>query len=135
MNKNKSGSPRKRTKAYVPKMGPRNKAPSKYVRGITENGKFIATAMEEHSVAGSWKDYVLFVGDQMLDAWGTYSIARVSSAESTGEPATKTVALLHKRRLALAIGPHAAARFWNCKLKRRTNHGAKANNAGRQAKS
>ncbi len=86
-------------------------------RGVTVLGKRIATFMAEGKVRGNVKDYVLFVGDQMIDNWGQYTIRR--TAEGAG-----LMALVHKRDLHKVIGAEAAARFWHRRLGKRTNYGA-----------
>ncbi len=127
-SKRKAGSATKRSKKHEPKDKPEVQVADP--RAITPNGRFIHKAMEEHKSPGSWRDYVLFVGDQMLDAWGTFNLVRVD--KDGNAVATSTVALLHKRHLRIAIGAVPAARFWNDKLKRRTNHGAKDFHKGKQ---
>ncbi len=127
----KAGSPPKRSKKHEPK-GKSEAEAQDDPRGITPNGCFIHEAMKEHKSPGSWKDYVLFVGDQMLEAWGTFNIIRM---DEDGKPVQgSTIALLHKRDLHVAIGPRQAAKFWSKKLRRRTNHGASAFHKGSQAR-
>lgn len=88
---------------------------------LTPNGHQILAFMQRAGVRGNWKDYVLFVGVQMLDAWGTYQFKR-SEQPADGLPAD-TVGVLHKRKLHRVIPDDAAALFWNRRLGRRTNYG------------
>ena len=91
--------------------------PTFVARGATKLGSRIAVFMEENNVRGNVKDYVLFVGDQMIDNWGQYTIRRPADG-------VELVALVHKRDLHKIIGAEAAARFWYRRLGKRTNHGA-----------
>ncbi len=125
----KSGSARKRSKK---RQNQPVVEPEATPRAITPNGQFILTAMKEHKSPGTWRDYVLFVGDQMLDAWGSYNIVRVD--EDGKSVASSTVALLHKKHLHVAIGEGPAARFWWKKLGRRSNYGSKHFHQGRQVR-
>ena len=128
MAKSKSGSAKKRSKKYATKSV---KPVTPPMRAITPMGMFIHRAMAEHKSPGSWRDYVLFVGDEMLEAWGKYNIIRMGD---DGKPAQVTpLALLHKRNLHEAIGDVPAARFWDRKLNRRTNHGLREFYRGKQA--
>lgn len=86
--------------------------------GTTVNGAKIFKLMEHHKVKGNFRDHVVFVGDQMLDNYGTYTVKRET------QPGQPTVALVHKQHLKHLIGEEAAARFWNEALGRRTNHGS-----------
>ena len=86
-------------------------------RGLTNWGQKIWSFMNDHKVKGNFRDFVLFVGDQMYDNSGQYTVRREQSAE--GEAAY--VALLHKQKLHQVIGEKAAEKFWNSKLKKRNN--------------
>lgn len=91
--------------------------PAKPVRGLTRHGKRVLDFMEGSKIKGNFRDYVLFVGDQMIDAWGQYTIRRQASEAAA-------VALVHKRELHKIIGTDNAQRFWHQKLGKRTSHGA-----------
>jgi len=87
-------------------------------QGLTKNGERIFNTMRDNKVKGNWKDWVLFVGDQMIDRYGTYTITR-------GEDAPPDViALVHKSKLAKILGEKFGGMFWDAQWKRRTNHGA-----------
>ena len=43
-------------------------------RGLSPNGKRIYETMRSNNVRGNWKDYVLFVGPQMIERYNTYTI-------------------------------------------------------------
>jgi len=60
---------------------------------ITPNGIRIYRAMSENGVKGSWKDWVLFVGDMMVERYGTFQVKRLggpppSDGTPTGQPST-----------------------------------------------
>jgi hypothetical protein len=90
-------------------------------RGLTPHGKRLMAFMADSKVKGNFKDYALFVGDQMIDAWGQYTIRR--QAPEGSEPAP--VVLVHKRDLWKIIGDDNAKRFWHRRIGKRTSYGAK----------
>lgn len=90
----------------------------RWPRGATQNGAKILAFMRSNKVRGNFRDFVMFVGDTMLDNYGSYTFARKA------EPGAQTVALIHKSKLAEVIGEELAARFWDSKHRRRTNYGA-----------
>lgn len=104
-----------------PKAVPR-RLPAKemvYPKGITANGRHIYKAMKENNVKGSWKDWVLFVGNQMIERYGTYTIQRGDNV-SLNLP----IVLLHKSNLAKVFDKNFGEKFWNSKWGHRTNIGA-----------
>jgi hypothetical protein len=108
----------KRDKKDKDKPAPRKVPPP---RGLTHAGKRVWDFMNEHKTRGNFRDFVLFVGDQMYDAWGVYTITRKAAEGSDGAP---IVALVHKRDLAKIIGPENAGRFWHPGTSKRTSYGA-----------
>lgn len=108
-------SPKKRNKKYKSKAPPKKSEPP---ARITPNGLKIWEVMRESKVKGNYRDYVLFVGNRMLDVYGTYDVTR----SDDGKP-SKMIALVHKAKLAAVLGPEVGARFWHAKFGKRTNHG------------
>lgn len=102
---------------------PRNetKAPLQVrdLRGLRKSGEKILEFMSLNKVKGNFRDYVLFVNNQMYDAWGVYTVARAD----TSEPAA-VVALIHKSKLHKVIGDAYAAKFWHRRTGRRTSAGS-----------
>ena len=104
---------------------------SKEVRpppGISPNGMKVWQAMKAAKIRGNYKDYVLFIGERMIDRYGVYTVRRPDASPS------QQIVVLHKARLAAVVGPEVGARFWNAKWKRRTNYGLEEYNAARQAR-
>lgn len=99
---------------------------------MTPNGKMIWTFMQESKIKGNYKDHVLFVGDRMLDQYGSYNLTR-TSGETAGAPSS-AISLVHKSKLGVVLGEEQGARFWDPKHKCRTNHGLKQHMAGRSAR-
>lgn len=122
----KSGSAPKRAKKRA-KTSTKKPEPPK---GISPNGKIIWEFMVANKVKGNYKDMVLFVGDRMLDQYGTYNLTRKETGEEAGAPST-AIALVHKSKLASVLGEEQGARFWDAKHRRRTNHGLKEYAAGK----
>jgi len=125
----KSGSPAKRKSArkpesksappanagIVPTLKSLDRRAAQRTKATTPNGERIWAYMKEHGIKGDYKDHVLFVGDQMLDCYGTYPVRR---PEGMG-----TIFLVHKSRLETVLGQDLGRRFWDRRLRRRTNHG------------
>lgn len=88
-------------------------------RGIKPDGLRIFRFMKSNKVAGNFRDFVLFVGDQMLDNSGSYKFRREPAKD--GDPPPANIALVHKEHLHYVIGEKQAERFWNKKLKRRVH--------------
>jgi hypothetical protein len=87
-------------------------------RGNSILGTKIRDYMKATKTRGNPKDFVLFIGNEMLDEWGKYQVNR------NGEMLSP-VWLVHKRDLHRVIGPKEAAKFWNLKLRCRTSYGQK----------
>lgn len=85
-------------------------------RGNSILGTKIRDYMKVTKTRGNPKDFVLFIGNEMLDEWGKYQVNRNGEMKSP-------VWLVHKRDLHRVIGPKEAAKFWNLKLRRRTSYG------------
>jgi hypothetical protein len=96
--------------------------------GISANGMKIWQAMKMAKIRGNYKDYVLFVGDQMLDRYGTYRVQRSNALPG------QQIMVLHKARLAAVAGAEVGSRFWNMKWKHRTNYGLEEYNASRRGR-
>jgi hypothetical protein len=120
-NKSKSGGAKKRSKKREKSDAPTSLASPGEQRGLTHHGKRLMAFMGDSKAKGNFKDYVLFVGDQMIDAWGQYTIRR--QAVEGAEPAP--VVLVHKRDLRKIIGDDNAKRFWHRGIGKRTSYGAK----------
>jgi len=88
-------------------------------KGMTKNGERIFNLMRDNKVKGNWKDWVLFVGDRMLDRYGTYTIAL-----GENEIVQNHIFLAHKSKLSNILGEEFGSKFWDNKWKRRTNYGA-----------
>jgi hypothetical protein len=90
--------------------------PPRAGRGNSILGTKIRDYMKATKTRGNPKDFVLFIGNEMLDEWGKYQVNRNGEVVSM-------VWLVHKRDLHRVIGPTEAAKFWNTKLRRRTSYG------------
>ena len=88
---------------------------SPHIRCRTHNGQQILEFMAANKIRGNFKNFVLFIGDRMLDVYGSYTVVRPNDAG--------TIVLLHKSRLENVLGEEIGRRFWNKRLRRRTNHG------------
>ncbi len=84
---------------------------------ITPNGRKIWDMMQHHKIKGNHKDYVIFIGDVLLDTYGDYTIKRDS-----GE-ASEMIMLVRKSDLTRIIGSKEAEKFWCSKIGKRTNRG------------
>lgn len=91
-------------------------------RGLNHSGDVILEFMHRMKIKGNFRDYVLFIGNQMHDYAGTYTVNRepVEASEPT------YIALVHKKDLHTILGKDKAENFWSQKLRRR-NPGMKAN--------
>ncbi len=93
-----------------------------YPKGITKNGVRIYDAMKFSKTKGNWKDYVLFVGDQMIDRYGTYTITRMNS-EGEKVKTDNNIMLVHKAKLKSILGEKFGSKFWDHKRRKRLNVG------------
>ena len=92
-------------------------------RGLTANGKRIFEMMRDENVKGNWKDWVLFVGPQMIERYGTYTI-NFRKKKGDDPIQSEITALVHKSKLSNIIGGEFGKLFWDSKRKCRTNYGA-----------
>jgi len=93
----------------------------------TANAKMIGELMKAKKVRGNFKDYVIIVGDRLIDWDGSYQI-RFEGEDADKKPSG--LALLHKRVLDMYIGPELAKQFWNSKTKtRKVKEGTKPKGA------
>jgi hypothetical protein len=97
----------------------KQEAPPPNIRGLTATAIKIRSEMERAGIRGNFRDFVLFVGDQMYDTWGTYTVRRDNATADV-----RPIALVHKRDLHKIIGPFAD-RFWNRRMGKRTSDGSK----------
>ena len=96
-------------------------------RASTHNGQLILDFMVENKVKGSYKDYVILHGSQIIDWLGSYELAIEAEGDHKSLK-TKKTALVHKSKLKNIIGVEAALRFWKCNM--RTNFGVEARKTG-----
>lgn len=97
-------------------------------RSISMFGKKIWEAMQAGKIKGNYKDFVLFVGDQLYDRFGQYTVLRPNA------PPDQHFCLVHKSKLKPIVGEEWANKFWDFKWKRRTSFGLEEYQAGRQAR-
>ncbi|MGW8177317.1 MAG: hypothetical protein ACWGQW_00750 [bacterium] len=97
-------------------------------RGTSVYGRKIWEAMQAAKIKGNYKDFVLFVGDQLYDRFGQYTVLRPNA------PPDQHFCLVHKSKLKPIIGEEWANKFWDFKWKRRTSFGLEGYQAGRQAR-
>ena len=84
----------------------------------TSNSKMIHEFMEENHVKGFYKDYVIMMGDRLVDWLGSFNVVKVEEGKFSGILKVEGMALIHKRNLHTIIGDEAAKRFWHPRLGR-----------------
>ncbi len=90
------------------------------VQASTPNGQRIVNTLVSSGIGSParYKDYVLFVGDRMLDWAATHTVVRESQeAEESGD-----IFVLHKSKLHQVLGDDIAKDFWDRGKARRVHH-------------
>ncbi len=96
----------------------------------TENAAIIQRVMRERTdredrdiYKGNPKDYVILVGETLMDCTGTFSLTAMDAkaGESGTVRATNpgSMAIVHKSKLAAVLGEKIGDIFWNKKLRMR----------------
>jgi len=81
----------------------------------TPNAKMILDAMRSEGVKGNYRDYVLLVGDRLIDWKGSHNIVTIDG----NKPAhVSGIRLMHKRNLKNVLPEDIAAMFWHPKMGR-----------------
>ena len=75
----------------------------------SNNALMIRKLMATQAMHGNPKNFVVIVGNQLLDCSGTFKGFLSEGGRVTGD----SVLLVHKRDLAKIIGKKAALRFWH----------------------
>lgn len=74
----------------------------------SQNAKMIRRLMVTQALVGSPKNFVIIVGNQLIDCSRTYKTMGSEGGKVIGD----AVVLVHKRDLAKIIGDKAALKFW-----------------------
>lgn len=77
----------------------------------------VISVMNDFRTKGNYKDYVVFVGDQLIDRYCSYTVTRKDV------PPDDTVMLLHKSKLISVAGEEWGNKFWDFSYNKRTNFG------------
>lgn len=82
-------------------------SPPKKLRG--PNAKKIVDFLKSEGIKGDYRDYVLFVGDRLIDYRKSHNIAglRVKQTNQVG------IALVHKKQLIHLLPKKIALLFWH----------------------
>jgi transposase len=75
----------------------------------TQNARHIVESMISTGIRGDYRDYVLMVGDQLIDWRKTMNV----QAEDGLPVRVEKPVLIHKSKLAKIIGVEAAKTFWH----------------------
>ena len=75
----------------------------------TPNGRHIVKLMIEEKIKGNYKDYVIIIGDQLLD-WRRTMTMKTTEGASVG---VNQPVLVHKSKLKNIISQEAAETFWH----------------------
>jgi len=82
----------------------------------TPNAQMILDAMGAGGVKGNYRDYVLLVGDRLIDWKGSHGIVNTDD----NKPAhVQGIRLVHKKNLKSILPEEVAAQFWHPKLGRK----------------
>lgn len=76
------------------------------------NGKIIYKYIKETKAKGTFKEYMLIIGNRMLDYRDSYNVIIENRTESDN------IYLLHKSKLKNLIGEEEALKFWHPKIGR-----------------
>jgi hypothetical protein len=87
----------------------RERDEAKMARAKTQNGRHIVRTMLDEKIKGDFKDYVIIVGDQLLDWQKTMTL---TAHDGMPVRVDKPV-LIHKSKLKNIISPEAAKAFWH----------------------
>jgi hypothetical protein len=101
----------------------REKTKKKLPRNITKNGIRIYKVMKEKNQKGNYKDFVLFIGNTMIDRYATYTVAFIDENTVNFVNSFKNLFLLHKSKLRSFIEKDLADKLWDYKSNMRTNYG------------
>lgn len=75
------------------------------------NGKNIHELMTEAGFVGDVRDYMILVGDRMVDYKDSYAmVVKTGGKLSVGDD---DIRVMHKKKLKNVIGEEAARRFWH----------------------
>ena len=113
--KKKKRSIRLKHKAVIQKRRDKTAPPvdkTKKLRGA--NAKKIADFMKEEGIRGDYRDYVLFVGDRLIDYRKSFNMATLFMTPSP----RVGIALVHKKHLKDLMYEKFAKLFWHPKLGR-----------------
>lgn len=119
----KSEKPEENKEQEQPKQPPKKQVPSpagpKYPKD-TPNGGMIRNMMKSTKQKGNPKDFVILVGNRLIDWWGSYDVMYQPEGENEAKKmGVDGVALLHKRILHNILPAEIASQFWNKKLRMR----------------
>ena len=87
------------------------RTPSRKMSALTENNNaiMIRKLMATQAMHGNPKNFVVIVGNQLIDTSGTFKGFLSEGGRVVGD----SVLLVHKKDLAKIIGKKAALRFWH----------------------
>lgn len=114
-----SNKPRKKRDPKKGRKSERQRERERTIRQIkaltpgTVNGNRIAQMMIGVGERGNPKDYVVIVGDTLVDWTGSWNIVIKNNGGGVSKiGVSKAAALVHKSRLDRVIGPKTAGLFW-----------------------
>lgn len=81
---------------------------------LTQNARMIINIMAENKIRGSYKDYILIVGNNLIDWKRSYNVTIKRDAES----GSVGVLIMHKKNLKNVLPAAMAAEFWHPTLGR-----------------
>jgi hypothetical protein len=86
-------------------------------REPTGNEAIIRAAMKVKGIRGNPRDYVLLMGDRLLECTGSFAMFQVNEDQSESKRVEfEGVQLVHKKHLHKYAAEPVAAKFWNRKL-------------------
>jgi hypothetical protein len=86
-----------------------------YESRLKPNAKMIVEAMKEAKIKGNYRDYVLLVGDRLIDYRESHGLAALDGLSSAR---VEGMAVMHKKRLKNILPEDVAALFWHPRLGR-----------------
>lgn len=100
---------------------PKKQQPAPKLRpGDTANGGMIRDFLKKVKHRGNPKDFVIIVGNRLLDWWGSYDIMFQPEGEDEAKKmGVNGITLLHKKDLYKVLPEDIAAKFWNKKMRMR----------------
>jgi len=88
--------------------------------GDTPNGGMIRDFLKKVKHRGNPKDFVIIVGNRLLDWWGNYDIMfQPEGEEQAKKMGVNGITLLHKKDLHKILPEEIASQFWNKKMRLR----------------